>query len=245
MSASDTRPAVRWKGPVLLSAMLASGSVGLLIAFLTTPEARGNPVAADDSGAASPAGIRPASGRSVPAARRPPPRLQVPHEVEPPPVQLVPGQPGYDPTRFTAFVPLRSVFGQEPRDPAWADAVERALPGVVLRDVERLVPGLKIVEIVCRTSTCRLEWKAPPESEKRAAEVMRFLMPGSVSETRAPYHYFALSGGEWVFKDLPPGNANRTLEVAATARQKVLEQARAQGTPTLAAAIPSDAWPRP
>jgi hypothetical protein len=70
MSAPATRPAAHWKGPVLLSAMLVSGSLGLLIAFLTTTVAHGRaagarrdearPIAASSKGPGSRAG--PAAG---------------------------------------------------------------------------------------------------------------------------------------------------------------------------------------
>lgn len=245
MSKSPNGP-VSWRGPVLLSALLGSGAVGLLVAFLTTPVARGgtaDPRAHLAETRATPGGAADeAPRRAALPARRKPVKLHLAHELEQPPVQLVPGKAGYDPTRFASFIPLQAVFVQEPRNPAWADAIERALPQVVLRDIERVLPGFKVLEVICKTSTCRLEWSAPPEVEKHALDVLRVLMPGSVAQTAAPYHYVALAGGEWKFKDVPLDDPARALETAMQARKAVLADVRAGKMP-IRTPIPNEAWP--
>jgi hypothetical protein len=154
----------------------------------------------------------------------------------------VPGRPGYDPARFTDFVPLQSVFAQEPRNPAWADPVERALPEIVLRDVERSA-GVEDRGGRLQDDLLPARVDHSPELEKRAVEVMRFLMPGSRRLDPAPVSLRRPLGGQWVFKDLPLGDVARTLEVAAKARQSVIDQARTQGAPSLRIPIPSEAWP--
>jgi hypothetical protein len=239
-------PERRVKLTVFLSALLVSGGLGLLLAFLTRDSRRAPSAEEPASRALAERRPGPTAGPggagAAPAARAPGPRLAP--GVERPAVELVPGRPGYDPAQLTKFVTLENLFSQEPRNEAWAAPVEQALPGIALRDVERLLPGLRIVGVTCKTTTCRFEWAAPAETEKRAPDVMRFLFPGAVAETRAPYHYVALAGGRWIFSDLPAGDPARTLETAIKARKTVIAQARAGGAGGAPSGIPPEAWPQ-
>lgn len=228
-------------GRVLVVALLASTGVGLVAAYATRKDAlpsappKGPRVADSTPGAAK--RVLPSPPR-VPALVPPDAETSVSGSVE-----LQPGRKGYDPARLAKVVPLESLFGQEPRNGAWAAPVEEALPGLVLADTDRLLPGLKIVAVSCRTTVCRIEWSGPEEVGKLAEEVMRILLPGAVSKTRSPYHYVAFSGGRWLYRNVPAGNVQETLSVTRQARERMMAWVR-RGTMTpMPAGIPPEAWP--
>lgn len=237
---------VRRRWPIVLGIALLAGSVGLGLAYLSVTSTVGAEVApsarASSSQPSSPNGVRRPALPGLPGVVPVALRADTAGGEE---VELIPGRPGYDPGAITELIPLEQLFAQEPRNDDWAKKIEEALPGIALRDVERLVPGLEIVGIVCKTTSCRLEWRAPKESIQRARAVMRFLVPAAVAETRPPYHYVALAGGRWLYRDVPAGDPGKTLAVAEQARERILARMRRRN-PSFPgpAGIPPESWPR-
>jgi hypothetical protein len=112
------------------------------------------------------------------------------------------------------------LFRQEPRDPAWADRVERKVTEIMTAEVPRLLPGLEIKTIRCRTTICDVTWEASPEADRRASELMMYILPGAFTNTRDSHHYFALAGGNGPYQGVRPGDAQGGLRVLAELRQK-------------------------
>jgi hypothetical protein len=75
--------------------------------------------------------------------------------------QKSPGVPGAvrDSDGLLATLRPRQVFALEPRDDAWAKAVEEQLGPLVERDLRTIEPKLLATGIDCRTTMCRVHWR--------------------------------------------------------------------------------------
>ena len=105
-------------------------------------------------------------------------------------VELVPGRPGYDPVALAPFVPPEQVFASEPRNSAWANAVEPALLKYDKRAATAVLPGFSIASVECRTTLCRLKWTAPEKTAPLVREVMHHLFPGALMKAKRNGEYY-------------------------------------------------------
>jgi hypothetical protein len=78
-----------------------------------------------------------------------------------------PRSPGYDATQVANKVGTAGVYELEPRNPAWAEPVERGLAKHIALDI----PGAEQVSVECHTTTCRATWSwskdAPGSPDER------------------------------------------------------------------------------
>jgi hypothetical protein len=156
------------RGSLLL--VLLSGLVGVAIAGLvahTQETGGGSPPASTARRMPGPAGVETS-----------PPRLLLGGR----PAALVvdPTDPSYDPSKFLQVLPLRDLFAQGPRAVPWAAVMERYLTSAITRDLSHL-PGPPVVEVACRSTTCRFAWTADRESYPHISRLIRFLYIGSGS----------------------------------------------------------------
>ena len=105
------------------------------------------------------------------------------------PVQTDPAAPDYDPRKIVRLVGVDVLFRAEPRNDAWASAVERGVAPRLESAVKAIIPEVASVTLECRTTTCAVAWALPPdrppEVEDRLREVVRQLFPGSGQVTGA------------------------------------------------------------
>jgi predicted DsbA family dithiol-disulfide isomerase len=83
------------------------------------------------------------------------------HEPPPRPGPAPKPSPGHVPDSdgLLATMSPRQIFALEPRDDAWAAAVEEQLAPIVERDLRVVEPKLRDTGIDCRTSMCRVRWQ--------------------------------------------------------------------------------------
>jgi hypothetical protein len=88
----------------------------------------------------------------------------------------------YDPTALVAkgAEPI-SVYMNEPRTPAWADAVEEVIGGQIRRDLQRMVPEAKGLGVSCRTLSCVIAVDAPREKIEQAIDVVTLVTLGPIT----------------------------------------------------------------
>jgi protein-disulfide isomerase len=108
------------------------------------------------------------------AGRRPPPRTAAG-----PAPETNPRQPGYDPQRLLMHLSARQLFAGEPRDDAWAAAVEKELAPLVDRDLRAVEPKLASTAVDCRSTLCRIGWRAGRADEKAVAAAADYLFGGN------------------------------------------------------------------
>jgi hypothetical protein len=90
-----------------------------------------------------------ASGRQIP----PPATLGAPSRHDQT-LELHPDAPGYDPSRFAGVIALSTVFDREPRVERWAKPMETYLADRIGTELARLIPGVALRHVECRTATC-------------------------------------------------------------------------------------------
>jgi hypothetical protein len=86
-------------------------------------------------------------------------------------IVTTPGAPGYDALKLVNLdVPVIEVFAAEPRNGAWALAMEKRLATQISRDLDASVPDGRVSSsLECRTMTCRLQITAADESHLEKA----------------------------------------------------------------------------
>ena len=123
------------------------------------------------------------------AGRKPPPRPAPPF-----PIVTNPGDPAYEPQRLMTQLSMRQLFAHEPRDSAWATAVEKALGPMIDRDLRGIEPGLASTTLECRSKLCRLRWNPGKGDEKAIAVGARTLYPSFGRPTPGELHMALRSG---------------------------------------------------
>jgi hypothetical protein len=94
------------------------------------------------------------------------------------------GAPDYDPIKLGLALGPRVVLSQEPRDAAWAPAMERLMAPLVTKDLGA-IPGIGNVSVECRTTGCWVTYTASDERQNfSAAVVLIDLWGGGVSGNR-------------------------------------------------------------
>jgi predicted DsbA family dithiol-disulfide isomerase len=123
------------------------------------------------------------------AGRKPPAR-------PPSPIAVVtnPADPAYEPQRLMQQMSMRQLFGHEPRDSAWATAVEKQLGPLIDRDLRGIEPALASTNLECRSRLCRLRWKPGKGSDMAIATGARTLYPSFGRPTPGEM-YMALRSG--------------------------------------------------
>jgi RNA polymerase sigma factor (sigma-70 family) len=106
------------------------------------------------------------------AGRRTPPRPQQTIEANP-------RAPGYQPQLLMMYMSAKQLYANEPRDDAWAGAVEKEMSPLVSRDLRGIDPKLAGAELQCRTTMCRLSWRASRGNEAAVAAAARYLYAGA------------------------------------------------------------------
>ncbi len=123
------------------------------------------------------------------AGRKPPPRPAPPF-----PIVTNPSDPGYEPQKLMMQLSMRQLFAHEPRDSAWATAVEKALGPMIDRDLRGIEPGLASTTLECRSNLCRLRWSPGKGDEKAITVGARTLYPSFGRPTPGEL-YMALRSG--------------------------------------------------
>jgi hypothetical protein len=84
----------------------------------------------------------------------------------------------YDPTKLLENgVAATEVWTEEPRNDAWADAVEATVGQAMGKDLHAMVPAAAVV-LKCKTLSCLVGIDAPAESRESALSVTKMIMLG-------------------------------------------------------------------
>ena len=104
------------------------------------------------------------------SGRRPPPRPKNSAALA-----TNPADPSYDAQALMMHLNPRQLFGVEPRDSAWADAIEKVLRPMVERDLRGYEPKLASTTVDCRSTHCRLAIQAGKGNEADLIAAARYL----------------------------------------------------------------------
>jgi hypothetical protein len=167
-----------------------------------------------------------AEGRALPRLAEPP-RLRT---SEGSGVELRPGQPGYDPTRFLGPMLPRDIYSQEPRNDAWATAVETRIAARAATELTAIL-SREVAEprIACKTTTCLIKWRIDQDQEGAIAHALRILYPGAAFE-RGPADadsrslYVIYAGGS--LSDVPYGDVDALFAKVTRIRGSLLRFAK-------------------
>jgi hypothetical protein len=84
----------------------------------------------------------------------------------------------YDPTKLLENgVAATEVWLEEPRNPAWADAIEAAIGQAMGKDLHQMVPAAAVV-LKCKTLSCLVGIDVPAEHREAALAVTKLVMMG-------------------------------------------------------------------
>jgi hypothetical protein len=167
------------------------------------------------------------------------------------PDRLVPGTARYNPSALADFLGLTGLFEQEERNDSWARTVESNLPPLLLNDTARVVPGLRIAAIQCKTTMCKISWTAPEERRERVKAILKFLVPGARSgirpgtEESGENFYVTFAGGYGPFRGSTASDPETTLKMLQDLRVQTFGRFRLGNygrIPVPAGIAPSD-WP--
>jgi hypothetical protein len=156
-----------------------------------------------------------------------------------------PADPSYDPIRIMDELKqrLQTVYKVEPRDEAWATAMETGMRPGLTRDLDGTVPGTTDLIIDCRTTTCRFNWHAPDGQDRRVRHIIRTLYGGAAMGIgRENEVYVAYSGGRF-FTDTKGHSATMLARLAADRSRRLPYLRDGKGNEHDYSAIPSTEWP--
>ena len=218
--------------------VLAGAAIGLIG---TGTEAGDRP----RPGAGRAAGPAPGNSGAGPTA----PRFVVPAKPAPA-LQTNPSQPDYDPTRFKGIVKLSDVYQREPRNESWAGTVESHLTRGLGADLAKVLPGVTIEPVECRSTMCRVAWRGPGEEERKVIQAIQVLYPPEGMGFGPNQELFlAYKGSHW-YPEVGLGNSSELLKGMHVARQKQLtairegsKMAQLHGRSMPDDGIPAHAWP--
>jgi protein-disulfide isomerase len=114
------------------------------------------------------------------AGRKPPARAQGAVEVA-----IDPADPKYNQLRLNEHLSIRQIFSLEPRDDAWAGAVEKSLSPLIDRDLRTIEPKLASTTVDCRTTLCRLWWRAGKGNDAAIHAAVTYLYAGKGTGQRS------------------------------------------------------------
>jgi hypothetical protein len=185
---------------------------------------------------------RTAPGASFAGGQRRPPKLLVPATGAPSAMpEANPQAPGYDPVKLLYFMVPTRIFSAEPRDPVWAEAVEKRLRPRLEKDLSTISPDISDVTMECRTSICRIAWKAPPDLETVTGDVVRFLYGGAAANrSRANELLVFYKGG--FYKDT--GTADDLVRRIDEERSRLLASIHSGRAQHILANVPDKFWPK-
>ena len=123
------------------------------------------------------------------AGRKPPARPPAT-----PGMVINPGDPAYEPQKLMNQMSMRQLFGYEPRDSAWASAVEKQLGPMIDRDLRGIEPALASTTLECRSRLCRLRWNPGKGNDMAIAMGARTLYSSFGRITKGEM-YMALRSG--------------------------------------------------
>jgi hypothetical protein len=105
----------------------------------------------------------------------------------PPPGHALDATPDYDPSALARDAnEATRVYLAEPRNAAWAAAVEDAIGSQLDRDVKHVVPGAGGVSMGCHTMSCLILVDAPPDKMALAVATTQLVTLGPVTVNLGP-----------------------------------------------------------
>jgi RNA polymerase sigma factor (sigma-70 family) len=112
------------------------------------------------------------------AGKKPPPWPTPPNVKEPAGLYGQKGPPGgvlFMPSMPLMHLTARQLFAVEPRDDAFAGALEKQLGPLIEKDLRAVEPKLVASKLDCRTTMCRLSWQAGKGDPKVLGGTVGFL----------------------------------------------------------------------
>jgi protein-disulfide isomerase len=99
---------------------------------------------------------------------------------KPPPWPTPPTLPEGHPARniqpmLSMHMSGRQIFAAEPRDEVWAAPIEKELGPLMEKDLRAIEPKVSDVSLECKSSLCRLRWRAGKGDPKALASAVNFL----------------------------------------------------------------------
>jgi hypothetical protein len=157
-----------------------------------------------------------------------------------------PGYPGYDPMRLGTVMAQARIFEQEPRRQPWADQMESALRAGIDADLPSIVPGLKVQEIECQTTICRLRWEKPDGvPDGKVFALLRVLYAGSGGGSGAQGNEIFLTYAGGILQDVDTGDVPKLMASLKDVRKRRLAWIRRladRGEHRFPDVLPSE-WP--
>jgi hypothetical protein len=153
----------------------------------------------------------------------------------------------YDPVRLIEEQrqTSKAIFLAEPRDPVWADAMEKGLRDPLTNDLAATVPGITDLTIECRTTACRIAWDAHGGEDPRARAVIRMLYGGAAMGHDGSHAMVVIYEGGTAYKGFQ-GHAPELLARLSNDRAMRLPKLRAGEFSRHAyTQIPAGEWPQP
>jgi hypothetical protein len=161
-------------------------------------------------------------------------------------VETRPGYPGYDPMRLGTVLAQSRIFEQEPRKEPWAGQLESALRTGIASDLARIVPGLEVQDIECRTTICRLRWEKPEGvPDRKVFALLRVLYAGAGGGSGARDNEIFLTYAGGVLQDIDTGDVPKLLASLKNVRKRRLAWIRrlaSRGEQRFPEVLPTE-WP--
>lgn len=227
-----------------MRAILLTAAAALIVgvvAALLIPQSRRPPgvVEAVETTRAAPGewrGSPPIAGRKGPPALRP-------VRTSSADIATDPSEVDYDPVKAAAMVGgNRNLFPREPRDPAWAGAVENALLPMIQDDLSRLVPGVSNAKMECRSTMCKISWDGPREVEVKARKVLSILFGGASESFPSDNDMLIVYAGGPFFSGLK-GKSGELIDKITTARRARIDDLASGRAPGhYYKILPEEAW---
>jgi hypothetical protein len=158
-------------------------------------------------------------------------------------VVIDPTAPDYDPVRaIKALSGNRDLHALEPRDPAWADPVEKALTPLMSGDLRRAIPQVSDVKVSCKTTTCLISWEAPREHENMVRRIVKTFYSGAVISFPRPGHIQAVYAGGPFFAAVK-GRPTALIAQMQASRDRAMTSLREGRAPQhIYASLPETLW---
>jgi hypothetical protein len=153
-----------------------------------------------------------------------------------------PRSPTYMPRKlFTMVGSLSSMYDAEPRDEAWASAVEQKVGSMISQDLTRLFAE-KVTNVVftCRTAVCKVEWTLAsnePSLDQSIRQSLNQLFPALMKQLP--------NGRLLLFNSANFRDVDTLLSEINRRRNNVLVYLRSQRSQTPYANIEPSRWPEP
>jgi hypothetical protein len=150
-------------------------------------------------------------------------------------LELRPDSPDYNPALLNGIVPTYTVFAKEPRVERWAKPVETYLSDRIGAELPRLVPGVQLDRVECRTAICAVSLKRLPGEEGAAVNpsTVRHLLailysPAAGAHTPEDLGFMLVYRGQRWFEGVSPDSPGELIAAIEKRRADVLAKIRAQ-----------------